>query len=69
MIMIYPRSISIFAAGFAILTATILTIDYDDQKYDVLLVEGYNNGDVIILKYVWLKLKSIGQSLSNVSTA
>ena len=69
MIMIYPRSISIFAAGFAILTTTILTIDYDDQKYDVLLVEGYNNGDVIILKYVWLKLKSIGQSLSNVSTA
>ena len=67
--MIYPRSISIFAAGFAILTTTILTIDYDDQKYDVLLVEGYNNGDVIILKYVWLKLKSIGQSLSNVSTA
>ena len=67
--MIYPRSISIFAAGFAILTTTILTIDYDDQKYDVLLVEGYNNGDVIILKYVWLKLKSIGQSLPNVITA
>ena len=59
LIMIYPISMSILTAGLAFLTTTIIPIDHDNQKYDVLLVEGYTNCDVIIFKYVWIKFKSI----------